>query len=227
MHCKHLGTDAYGFGSVLKFLTDYILDRSPHVNLQTIWEYILLEPPVSFSYLKYSMFDNGNKFPNLKGKAHHIRHFGPNLLRACKHFLTEADLTHRLIMKFIKASIDMETLLDQHKDAFVLATEHAETFTKLTYKYLHFLNALRTEFGDRAALFHITPKCHYLVHIALDSLYLNPRLGWCYMGEDFIGKFKMLVASQQVATSHMDVENKVAMKYLSGLDFELRDRVTM
>ena len=42
MHCKHLGTDSYYFGSILVYLIHYIMPGSVDDNLETIWGEIKL-----------------------------------------------------------------------------------------------------------------------------------------------------------------------------------------
>jgi hypothetical protein len=226
MHCKHLGSDCYVFGSVLKFMTDHVLTGTPLQNLVDIWRFMQTGVDcVSFSYLTYTMFDNGAKFPCLKGKAAQMRHFGKHLKRAWEHYMDETEIVHRLIKLLLEASIAMETVLTDHREKFVLPHDAYENYVRSTHLYLQYNNALRNEFGTRLALFHITPKMHYLLHIAYSSKHLNPRLSWCYSGEDFVGKFKNLVKSQQVGTPHHKVVAKVARKYVTAMDAEFRSRV--
>ena len=68
-------------------------------------------------------------------------------------------------------------------------------------------------------LFNFTIKSHYLAHIALSSRYINPRLAWCYAGEDFMQKVKTIVASTQRGTQCHLVSKKAMQKYCQGLAF--------
>ena len=68
-------------------------------------------------------------------------------------------------------------------------------------------------------LFNFTIKFHYLAHIAFYSRYFNPRLAWCYSGEDFMQKVKRIVAACAPATSAQLVPTKAMAKYASGLAY--------
>ena len=63
-------------------------------------------------------------------------------------------------------------------------------------------------------LFHITIKSHYLMHVCLQAPCLNPRLGWCYSGEDFVQPIKKIAKSCSYGTALWEVTNKTITKYI-------------
>ena len=225
MHCKHLGTDAYSYGSILKFLTHFIMsgNGTPEKNLSEVWARLIAYSANPFSYMKLSMYDRGSdQFPLLRGKSAQIRHFGNVLLAVFRYYMDERELTHRLIRQLLQASIEFESILDDNDSAFKLPLSAANALLKQARRYALCVQGLRNEFGVRELLFHITPKFHYLLHIAEYSKQINPKLVWCYGAEDFVGKIKGLIGPNQVATRHWKVCSKVCFKYLVGLDCELR-----
>jgi len=59
--------------------------------------------------------------------------------------------------------------------------------------------------------------------VALETRYLNPRMTWCYSGEDFMGKVRPLVASSVRGNTMWGAIGKGFEKYLRALDMLLRD----
>ncbi len=59
--------------------------------------------------------------------------------------------------------------------------------------------------------------------MALETRYLNPRMTWCYSGEDFMGKIRPLVGSSVRGNSMWGAIAKAFEKYLRALDMLLRD----
>ena len=58
----------------------------------------------------------------------------------------------------------------------------------------HAFNSSALPQQQRRQLFHLTEKAHYIQHIALDVLSLrsNPRFGWTYGDEDYMGKIAQI-----------------------------------
>ena len=49
-------------------------------------------------------------------------------------------------------------------------------------------NWLAMEFWGRKLLFNVTFKSHLFWHMADQSQFVNPRSGWTYGEEDYVGK---------------------------------------
>ena len=69
--------------------------------------------PTPFRYLtKLSMFiRSGGKYPNLRGKASEIRHFGKALLALWNQFSNQALLLHRRIALMLKHNVHLEDMI--------------------------------------------------------------------------------------------------------------------
>ena len=72
-------------------------------------------------------------------------------------------------------------------------------------------------------LFNHTVEFHYMLHIAEISAYINPRMGWCYSGEDYMKKMKTLVQGSHRGTNPALVVSKVMRSYAVALGLSLRD----
>ena len=64
---------------------------------------------------------------------------------------------------------------------------------------------------------------HALLHMAFGSEYESPRLGWCWMGEDYMRATRVLISSCMKETSLEDVSRKSAAKFLRAMDSANRD----
>ena len=73
---------------------------------------------------------------------------------------------------------------------------------------------------DRCS-FHIVAKHHTFIHLLWNSKYLNPRMQWCFKGEDFVGQISKLTHSISMGVSSTRLSLKVAPKYRVLLHFKL------
>jgi hypothetical protein len=230
MHTKHLGVDAYVYGSCLSWLVRFVLPGDANDNLQVVTEmlkraYRELHSASRFGTLRFSMFESADHFPKLKGKANELRHLGPALLKVVEGVMDSADRTHRQVRLALRCSCRLEALLDEHDRAFKLPPAAAAEWESAVYDLLALVTALANEFHPRGImLWHITIKSHYLLHLGKLVHHINPRLGWCYAGEDFVGRLKLLVQAAHRGTPAHLVVNKVLLKYALGMGYNLMDR---
>lgn len=228
MHCFHLGAYQYAFGSILKFLTHEVLAGRKEDNLQQVWEcistyYRANQVQSKFNTLKLTMFAPEEKgFPYLKGKAGELRHFAPALLCACERFLRPQDATHKKILLMLRLVVDIESLMDDHADEYVFPEDAAKRFEKSVFAFAQLNTDLANHFHPRGVhLFNHTIKFHYLLHIARAAHYMNPRLSWCYSGEDYMKRIKTLVQGSCRGTAAHIVVTKAVHKYVRGLGLAL------
>ena len=73
-------------------------------------------------------------------------------------------------------------------------------------------------------LFNVTIKAHYILHIAMLSARLNPRLSMCYAGEDYMKHMKRIVKAVVNGTKAADVGNRLTDRILLALHYELGAR---
>ena len=65
--------------------------------------------------------------------------------------------------------------------------------------------------------YNVTPKLHYLWHIAYFGRFQNPKAVWCYGFEDFVGRIQRVCRSCTCGTAMHKVPAKVFRNYASGL----------
>ena len=81
------------------------------------------------------------------------------------------------------------------------------TFLK-SYSYLYKWSLEK----DRKS-FHIVAKHHSFMHLLWGSKYLNPRVSWCFAGEDYVGQIAKLGHSVSMGVSATRIPLKLAPKY--------------
>ena len=68
-------------------------------------------------------------------------------------------------------------------------------------------------------LFHMTEKAHYVQHVGLDILKLlyNPRFGWTYCDEDFMGKIAQIAKSSTRARGPLKIGHSLMFRWRNRL----------
>jgi hypothetical protein len=170
-----------------------------------------------------SMFNSDStSFPYLKGKAAELRHFGPALLYAVCHFMAPGNKQHQEVKLMLEMLNKMESILDNNADAYRLPTVDAADFEKCCWSVMQLNTALANHYHPQEILlFNHTVKFHYILHIGMIARYINPRIGWCYTGEDFMQKIKQVVQSCHAGAGPHLVVSKVVYKYAHGMSLDL------
>ena len=118
-----------------------------------------------------------------------------------------ADTQHVQIRMVLEASVEMDTILDYNKAVPRLSADDYRDFRKAGFTMLLMFNALAKWYSEvrtpALKLFDITVKAHYLAHAVLMASVLNPRLGWCYAGEDITTDSNMSFSSMCAESLNM------------------------
>ena len=121
-----------------------------------------------------------------------------------------------LVSLMMKKLITMDYMLDAHAPHIhpKLPLPQAIAFETAAFDALALLTAVADHYMrvDPKPLFNITIKAHYLVHIAVNARYLNPRLAMCYSGEDYMHHMKRCVAMAIRGTKATLVGKKMSDK---------------
>ena len=222
MHCKYLGSDKYLYGGVLHVIMYKLLTGTAQANMVQTWNnlkniYADLDIKARYRVLKLTMFKrNKSGFPELRGRATEIKHLSKPLLVLWECCRTEGDRLHDLIYTALKASSKLDEILDSHRGEYNLPREASQEFIKYALQYCQACNALYNWDDDK--LFNVTYKHHALLHLAFGSAYESPRLGWCWMGEDFMRLTRHLISSCMKGTRLEDVNRKSAKQFLRAMD---------
>ena len=162
-------------------------------------------------------------FPCLKAKAAEVRHLGPALLRVWTGVMDASNTQHKQIKLCLEVVVKMESMLDTYSDDYRFPPDAAAEWERCTVAFVQLNTALGQYYHPRLPMkvFHFTIKYHYMLHIGLIGRYMNPRLGWCYAGEDFMKRCKSIVqACQDGSPAHL-VAAKATAKYVRGLGLTL------
>ena len=115
--------------------------------------------------------------------------------------------------------------MDEHPTEHALPAAAAAEFLKTTFELLALYTALSKHYTDQhMPLFSITPKAHYLLHVALKAHIVNPRRSWCYIGEDFMQKMRTLTSSCSKGNKPSEIVLKVCQKYMRAMHLQFIDR---
>jgi hypothetical protein len=182
-----------------------------------------------FRNLKLSMFTDPKKpwgaFPRLKGKAAEVKTFGAALMHVFQSKMVPGEVHHRQILLLLKMSVRLEQIMVEQREAIRFDPPVADEFFQCAIAYAQLASALARRYNSVGiSMFDITIKMHYLVHGAYRARHLNPRLGWCYGGEDFQNKVKRLGQSCVRGTAPWQLSVKFVTKYVFGLTLRILDR---
>ena len=179
MHVKHLGIDKVLLGSTLWVLVNWILPGDDAAaKLSVIWHDIVRiyrEDNVSTRYgqLKMTMFTTGNT-PKIKGKAGEIKCLGPVLVKVFQAYMNPELTVHVKILTMLRLSAHLDSIIDKNAAEFALGEQDSTDLVATGFGYLSlFYEVSETFRTEEVALFSLTAKAHYLMHICLLSRSYN------------------------------------------------------
>ena len=223
MHTKYLGTDQYFLGSVLFTLCHHLLPTgTPEANCAWIWKHIKAEyrarnTTTRYRVLRLNMFGTGSGgYPCLKGKAHAIKELGLILRDLFDDWHDSSDPYQVAILHALNSSARLEQILLEYKSDFKFPAPIAAEFKKLCLLHVRQQQALYQFGGHR--VFNITFKHHWLVHAGHRALYQNPRMGWCFMGEDLMLKVRTVTHPCTFGTKGEVVHKKLLRRMIRDLE---------
>jgi hypothetical protein len=228
MHVWYLGCLTYFFASILVFLTTDCMPGTESENRPVLWNelqeaYEARRSTSRLSQLKSSMYNpQGTKFPQLKAKASEVRSLCVPLRDVADRHLEAGVPVQNQMRLALRCVAEMEGVLGEHRACYVWPPEAAELFIQLTYAFLTLQTALGNHFhASGRRLFSVTPKSHYMAHVALNSRHMNPCLSWCFSGEDLVGRLKHMIAASCHGAAPHQVVCKVMEKYCFGLSYKV------
>ena len=224
MHLKYLGSDQYQFASVFALLVHRVMPGTPQENLDSCWAFIqdfYRQHGTNYRYQylnKLTMFMRKNGYVKLRGKAGEIKDLGPALLALweakIKDLIPPEQLDiHRVIALMLKLNVKMEEILTEHKHLNALPKSEAKTFTAAAFGMAQCMHEAAEHYlTDDIKMFDITAKLHMIMHCALLAEHINPRLVWCFTGEDMMKQYSTLVGASAKGTPGTLVARKCIIK---------------
>lgn len=167
------------------------------------------------------------KFPLLKGKAAEVRHIVPALQSVFGALMDPSNREQQQAKLGLDMAAKVEGLLDDYAGAYCLPPAAQHEFSGALTSLIQLQGSLAQHFHNQGIyLFHFTIKSHYALHIADIARYINPRLGWCYSGEDMMSKVQGLARASLRGTQPQNVSSTLLRKYgfALGLDMQARLR---
>jgi len=119
--------------------------------------------------------------------------------------------------------LDLAKLYDIiDRNHFHLTAADAQLFGDVVQSFLQRYAWLCSDCQARdRKTWHLTIKFHMEIHLAEQSRFMNPKLGWNYGYEDFVGKVVRIAKSCLVSRAHVKVPEKVLSKYLLALSIRI------
>ena len=126
----------------------------------------------------------------------------------------------------LRAVLRIEELIETHREDLKFPAAAAGEFQRTTYAFVQINAALGHYFHGRGQLlFNFTIKFHYALHIGRIAAYFNPRMAWCYGGEDLMHRAKGVVQGCHSGTAPHLVPPKAMRKYAQGLSLQMADKL--
>ena len=116
------------------------------------------------------------------------------------------------------------------RNGLFLPRDEAETYQNAAYRFLRHCDALSKLAGKSESAvgykqWHQTPKFHFLIHIAEDAFFLNPKAVWCYPGEHLVGNTTSLAKTCLAGLPAYKVPTTLCLKYSIGKHLALVERL--
>ena len=198
-------------------LVHEVMAESPINNLGHLWKHIytfqnLHREPHRFRYLnRLSMFVRKQGAHKLRGKAAELKGLGPALLSAWLHFAPQDDNTYRKITLMLKLNCSMEQILNDNREELSLPEKDAKQFKVSAFGMCQLQLQLQEHHKSQgnAKLFSVSPKCHFLCHIASLAGCISPRQVWCFLGEDAMRRVQTVARACSRRVGNKEVTTKM------------------
>ena len=218
-HILHLGVSQYCLGSVLWQLcySCESLDGEADANCEVVWQgvrevYREQRTSTQMGNLLIKSFVSPQKwsdeYPRLRAKAAETKDIVYPIFRVWERFRSLRDPDHDRVSLMLRALVDLQAILHDSRHLPILPIAHALKFRDLVRGFLKDY-ALLANSADRekASLYSLVPKHHWLWHLADRALFINPRRSCCLLDEDYVGKIKLVVASCAFGTPLHNVQS--------------------
>ena len=230
LHLKYLGSDMYMFGGLLWLMTFCLLPGQPLSNLEHIWsrmKFWYAKQGVQHRYHYFNrltMFVRKSGAPKLRGRAVEVLGLNHVMVKIWEETLNPQVEVHRMILQMFRMNNKMEDLLHIHRNDTVLPAASAAEFVDAAFKMAHLNNLIHEHFKqepDIPDIFAITIKLHMVLHVALHSHQISPRLTWNFTGEDEMGILKVLGQNCCKGVQPEDVASKMLLHWRYGMHLEM------
>ena len=241
MHILYLGVFQRHFGSVLWLLVYRLMPGTADDNIRQLWSEILDEygndPPIKqYTTLTLNSFTDPAKprgqYPRLKGSAAEVKWIMGPITQAWIKYKRAGNRFDNRVLASLKASLEIRRLIDEASHDAFMELPNVIVFREKISDFLNLHVWLANEVdkpvpaadslfvaGDK--LFAVIPKSHWMWHLGWRAMWLSPRRGACYAGEDFQRLTKNLARSSTAGCATHLVPKKMSTKYRWAVHFEV------
>ena len=228
LHILDLGVLQYFLGSVFHALVFTILQNgSARANAEFLWgeiRQLYQRHGVTTQFGNFGVNTFCNKkaphasHPRLRGKAAEVRHLLPLVAELWERF-GRRDVEHdQHVRVVLQRLVRLQRILDEEPGCFLPAAA-AEEFKTCVDRLVVHCQWLSADARAKGQFLHnLTIKFHMLVHLAEQSLVISPRVGRCYLDEDYVGTMKLVAAASCSGVFIGTISKTVAMKYRTGIN---------
>ena len=197
----------------------------PAANLDNLFKEICIEYKKNnvndrYSKLTPTMIKQAKaKLPLLKGKAGKVKAFGSVLIIVFRRLMNQSDPKHHLILRGLEYSVRIDRILHEYKYAYRYPQHIADQFEACCFDYVKVTIMLINAYHNATppvAVFNLTSKAHYLMHLGVCSQYTNPYFGSCYRGETLMQTCKQLTKASCNGTSALGAANDSMFRFWAG-----------
>ena len=209
-----------------------ILPNQPKQNLAECWAAIVSFYKANNSKHRYqnitklSMFVRKSGVIKLRGKAAELKGFSGAILHIWQQYMNPTLDIHKKIKLMLKLNLKMEEMMDLYTDQIKFPAASAQKFVEFGFAMFQLQKDINNHFNAdpdcNKQLFSLTGKIHMVLHSCLLSDRINPKLVWCFMGEDFMRKVQKLGESCVRGNKTAAVSQKMMMHYRLAMHFHLK-----
>ena len=240
LHVLDLGVLQYFLGSCIwtlvweSKLPGGLLERQDHVWRLLCNEFDILGTDLSQRLPREDFFGvfgkqrgpNPSSFPALSAKAARIRHTLPAMQRVAQKIHADQQLDedeHVLQRDALGALTEFYAIV--YAGGHVLAEAAAERIIDVVDAFLRKQNSLAMIYwGKNMKHYNVTFKSHLFWHMARHCKFFNPRHGWAYRDESFVGSVAVVVKSVISGNGQRKSGRALAVKWRRLQWFRLRRR---
>jgi len=165
-------------------------------------------------------------YPELSSKAAKLRHTLPALLRVCEEVHRSQGLhrqEHLDRLECLRNLVRFYSIVEG--GGHVLSPPDAAELATVTDAFLRHQNNASSIYWDRGVkLYNVTFKSHLLWHMSRHAKWFNPRHGWAYRDESFVGSVAKVARSIVHGCGAWGLGGQLATKWRRLQWFRLRRR---
>ena len=118
-------------------------------------------------------------------------------------------------------ALDRLVAIMDESEMFREEKQHQEMVVALAHFNGHYSWLNSWAASEERQLFHITIKFHMNCCLVMTAKCLNPKLLWCFRGEDYVGRISALAASVSMGVGVIALSTKIVSKYRHWLHLRL------